>query len=68
MFEGIEVLDAVGIDSLDGHQLSIHQPLASAGYPPRGRRTAIGSRETTVGYAVALRQNATPGGNFLKSM
>ena len=68
MLDGIEVIDAVRSYGLDSRQISIHQPLANAGYPPRSWRNAVRLSETILGDPVALRQKATAGGNFLKSV
>ena len=68
MLEGIEILDAVGIDGFDSYHLSVDQPLASAGYLPCGGESITRFSEAAVGDPVALRQKATPGGDFLKPM
>ena len=36
ILEGAEIIDAVMIDGLDSHHISVNQPLSSAGYPPSG--------------------------------
>ena len=66
--EGIEIFDAVRIDGLDSDQLSVHQPLTNARYPPCSGRSITGFSEAAVGDPVALRQKATPGGYRLKPM
>ena len=65
-FEGVEILNAFRIDHLDGHQLPIHQPLASVGYHPCGGEGTTGLSKATVRDPVAHWQKATPGGEFLK--
>ena len=66
MLKCVEISHAVGIDHLDSHQLSVHQPLVSVGFPPRRGESIRRFDEATVGDPVALRQKATPGGDFLK--
>lgn len=68
MLEGIEVIDAVRSDGLNGNQISVHQPPAGAGYPSCGQRSIVRFGETGMGDPVALWQKTTPGGNFLKSV
>jgi hypothetical protein len=50
----------------DSHQLPIDKPLTRVGNPPGGGESPIRLGKTVVRYPIALRQNATPGGNFLK--
>ena len=68
MLEGIEVIDAIRSYGLYIHQVSIHQPLASARYPARSWRNTVRLSEAIMGDPVALRQKATAGGNFLESV
>ena len=66
VFKGIGILDAVGADHLDSHQLPIHRPLANTGHPLCGRGNTIRSSEATVGDPMALWQEATVSGDFPK--
>jgi len=41
MVRGTEILDAIGTNHPDSHQLSIEQPLVSAEYPPCDRGAIV---------------------------
>jgi hypothetical protein len=62
LLEGIEIINVVGINRLDSHQLPIHRPLADPRNPPSDGENLIrsGSR-ATMDDPVTLGQKATPG-------
>ena len=66
MLKSIKIVDAVEVNRLDSHQLSVDQPLAGAGNPPSDRECTIRFDEAVVGDPVALRQKAASGGHLLK--
>ena len=66
MLKYIKIVDAVGVNRLDSHQLPVDRPLAGVGNPPSDGECTVRFGEAVVGDPVAFRQKATSGGHLLK--
>ena len=66
MLKCIEIVDAIGTDCLDSHQLTIDRPLTGLRNPPRGGEIIIRFSKAAVGDPVALRQKTASSGHLLK--